>query len=107
MSEVKSAMLVVNDIEDLGIDQFRGQADSEQLRNGVVSFNGKTYQVRFLNGDIDVTRQRNTWKEKIRGWFQKNASHTETAQEIREQLMEQFRGKKILSHTVSNINKPC
>lgn len=92
-------------VGDITLNQFKSEQNNAELKNGKVFLDGKQYSVKFLNGNVDVTRDRVTVGEKLKGLFEKHYRHTQTANSIRENILKDIRGEKIKKNTLININK--
>lgn len=106
MSDLNRVNVKVDTIDNLQLNNFIDEKNQNNFLNATVEVNGKHYKVTALNnGHIDVVRDRQSFGSKLKGLFERHASHTTTANAIRNKVLSLVSKISVHNHTLSNLNK--
>ncbi len=106
MTDLNRVNVKVDTIDNLQLNNFIDEKNQNNFLNATVEVNGKHYKVTALNnGHIDVVRDRQSFGSKLKGLFEHHASHTTTANAIRNKVLSLVSKISVHNHTLSNLNK--
>ena len=106
MSDLNRVNVKVDTIDNLQLNNFIDEKNQNNFLNATVEVNGKHYKVTALNNvHIDVVRDRQSFGSKLKGLFERHASHTTTANAIRNKVLSLVSKISVHNHTLSNLNK--